>query len=958
MKKNEQLSIFNESAKADNEPVVCLGMTFESEEARREYFREELRKKLPELKQIEGFPIGEDEDIIALSDPPYYTACPNPWINDFIEEWEKEKVTKYGRNLDEEYHREPFSADVSEGKNNTVYNAHSYHTKVPYKAIMRYLLHYTKPGDIVFDGFCGSGMTGLASELCISKEEVLSLGYELDNNFIKDDEDNIISELGYRKGILNDLSPAATFISYNYNKKATKDISKEFLKDLIKQLQDEFAWIYKTFTSNEIEKDYFEEINAISSIEDLKYFINKYKHLLSTVEYLIWSESYYCNNCLEEMTYWEANVNADEQSVKKNLVCPKCGAEESKNKLKTVFESKIDLVTTEVINQPRNTLTKVNYSSDKNRFIKVPGKLDLKILEILQLEKSFLNITPYELYEGYNTNQPLRIGIDQVHHFYTERTLLLISKYLERIKNTKFYNDAQFLLGSVLPKMTKMNRYMPQYASKEKGFRALVGPMSNALYFPPLSVENNFFSQITFQLNKIINAWNEYHGNLISTQSSTSLNIKSNSIDYIFIDPPFGANIMYSEMSFARESWLKVLTNNTKEAIENSVQGKSINDYTNLILETFREAYRILKPNRWITVEFSNTKASVWNAIQFALQEAGFIIASVDALDKQRGGFHAMTSTIAVKQDLVISAYKPSEENINKMREQTNTQESAWTFINQHLDKLPVFLGSKGEASIIAERTPRILFDRMVAYHVQNGLPVPISSAEFQSGVTQRFPMRDGMAFLESQVAEYDKKRTFIKEFSQMSLFVSDENSAIEWIRQQLMKKPQTRQDLHPQFMKEIQHIAKHEQLPELDDLLAQNFLRYEGEETVPDQIASYLRRNYHEMRGLENRDDKLKTKAMNRWYVPDPNKQADLEKLREKTLIREFDSYVEELGTHKKKLKQFRTEAIRAGFKKAWSEKNYEKIVTVGDRLPEQVIQEDDKLLMYYDNAQVRLDM
>ena len=218
--------------------------------------------------------------------------------------------------------------------------------------------------------------------------------------------------------------------------------------------------------------------------------------------------------------------------------------------------------------------------------------------------------------------------------------------------------------------------------------------------------------------------------------------------------------------------------------------------------------------------------------------------------------------------------------------------------------------------------------------------------------------MRDGMAFLESQVAEYDKKRTLVKEFSQMSLFVSDENSAIEWIRQQLMKKPQTRQDLHPQFMREIQHIAKHEQLPELDDLLSQNFLRYEGEETVPDQIASYLRRNYHDMRGLENTDGKLKTKAMNRWYVPDPNKQADLEKLREKTLLREFDHYVDELGNSKKKLKLFRTEAIRAGFKKAWSEKNYEKIVTVGDRLPEQVIQEDDKLLMYYDNAQVRLDM
>lgn len=92
----EQKSLFLdtdfEEVQITPKPVTCLGMTFESDEARRAYFREELRKKLPELRKIEGFPIGEDDDIINLSDPPYYTACPNPWLNDFIELWEKEKV--------------------------------------------------------------------------------------------------------------------------------------------------------------------------------------------------------------------------------------------------------------------------------------------------------------------------------------------------------------------------------------------------------------------------------------------------------------------------------------------------------------------------------------------------------------------------------------------------------------------------------------------------------------------------------------------------------------------------------------------------------------------------------------------------------------------------------------------------------------------------------------------------
>jgi hypothetical protein len=70
--------LFEEEFVQDDSPVQCLGMTFENDEKRREYFLEILKEKLkdPEFRKIEGFPIGEDEDILNLSDPPYYTACP------------------------------------------------------------------------------------------------------------------------------------------------------------------------------------------------------------------------------------------------------------------------------------------------------------------------------------------------------------------------------------------------------------------------------------------------------------------------------------------------------------------------------------------------------------------------------------------------------------------------------------------------------------------------------------------------------------------------------------------------------------------------------------------------------------------------------------------------------------------------------------------------------------------
>jgi hypothetical protein len=190
---------------AHNGPVTCLGMEFADDDARRAYFTERLREHLqdPVFRAIEGFPLGEDEAILALSDPPYYTACPNPFLPQIIAEW---TVGRSGTG--------PPATTAShlqrmcrEGKNDPIYNAHSYHTKVPHKAIMRYILHYTEPGDIVFDGFCGSGMTGVAAQLCGDRKAVQELGYTVDDAGAIYDGGQRISRLGARKAVLNDLSP-------------------------------------------------------------------------------------------------------------------------------------------------------------------------------------------------------------------------------------------------------------------------------------------------------------------------------------------------------------------------------------------------------------------------------------------------------------------------------------------------------------------------------------------------------------------------------------------------------------------------------------------------------------------------------------------------------------------------------------------------------------------------------
>jgi hypothetical protein len=152
--------------------------------------------------------------------------------------------------------------------------------------------------------------------------------------------------------------------------------------------------------------------------------------------------------------------------------------------------------------------------------------------------------------------------------------------------------------------------------------------------------------------------------------------------------------------------------------------------------------------------------------------------------------------------------------------------------------------------------------------------------------------------------------------------------------------------------MQEIGAWQKNERLLELDELLEQNYLRYDGKGEMPSQIHSYLSTNFKELRNLSKDNESLRSKAKDRWYVPDPNKASDLEKLRERTLLHEFSEYRE---SKQKRLKVFRFEAVRAGFKKAWQERDYTTIITVAGKIPENILQEDPKLLMWYDQALTR---
>ncbi len=927
--------LFDEELTANNEPVECLGIAFENDLKRREHFVEILKEKLknPDFRMIEGFPIGEDEDILALSDPPYYTACPNPWIPDFIKLWESQKP----QGDDKPYHREPFAADVSEGKNDPIYNAHSYHTKVPHKAIMRYILHYTEPGDIVFDGFCGTGMTGVAAQMCGDRETVQSLGYQVldDGTIMQEETDETgkkiwikFSKLGARNAVLNDLSPAATFIAYNYNTTVDADEFEREAKRILKEVEEECGWMYETkHTDGRIGK----------------------------INYTVWSDVFTCPECSEEVNLWMESIDEKSKCMLDNFPCPFCSSEITKKRMNRVWIKEYDDCIGEIIEIGKQVPTLINYTIDRKRYFKYADSFDINLVASI-VGEDVGSCPPCGLLpNGVNTRQPLLShGIKYAHQFFTRRNLKLILAIRSQIPSDKQIGRIlRFWINAANRNLSRLSKLgVGNYFGGRGG--AVNAGILGTLYIPSFSVESSVLKMMRDRLPKLSRVLKllKKSYNIVATQSSSNMLSMNASADYLFFDPPFGANINYSELNYLWEVWMGVRTNIAEEAIINRIQDKGVDDYKKLMMVCFSNAYKVLKPGRWITVEFSNTQASVWNSIQSALAEAGFIVSNVSTLDKKLGSFKAVTTTTAVKQDLVISAYKPNGGFEERFLSEAQSEQGVWDFIRTHMKYLPVVKIKNGALIQIPERDPRILFDQVVSYFVRKGFPVPISSQEFQEGLGERFILRAGMYFLSEQAVEYDKKRSQVMKTVQLTLFVSDEASAIQWIKQQLQQKPQTYQSIHPHFLQELNGWSKNEKELELSELLSQNFIKYDGEGEVPSQIHGYLSTNYKELRNLQKDDPALKQKAKDRWYVPDSKKSGDIEKLRERSLLKEFKDYVE---YKKKKLKVFRIEAVRAGFKKAWQERDYSTIIAVAEKIPDKVLQEDPKLLMWYDQAVTR---
>lgn len=817
---------------------------------------ENIKENLEKMKNIDGFPVGDVEDILKLSEPPYYTAYPNPYIKEFIE--------YYGNKYDEEtdnYTIGHYFGDIVEGKNDPIYRAHSYHTKVPPKAISEFIKHYTNPGDIIFDGFCGSGMTGVASLL--SNRNCISV----------------------------DLASVAGFISYNYNSKINVSQFKYLTEKILDEINKEFEWMFQTKHAN---------------------------GKIGEINYIIWSDEFICPYCNGKFLYWDVAIDLENGLTKKEYNCPHCNASINNKKIKKSKKTIHDDLISKEITQTNQKPVFINYSMGNKRFNKRVDEYDLKLIEKIDNYKiPYWVPTDKMMFKGGKWGDTWRSGshegIEYTHQFYFKRNLIILAKFNDLIKKYDMNNHLKTLLTAVLRTIVKGNRFT---ITKRKPNGEITGPLSGTLYMPPLMVERNGIKLISSKKKDVIHMFDfeKKSHSLISNQSSTDLsNIPKNSIDYIFIDPPFGSNIMYSELNYLSESWLKSFTQNSKEAIINKTQNKDFEEYKELIESCFSQFFKILKPNRWITVEFHNSKAEIWKIIQNAIVNAGFVVSHVAILNKVQGTIHQDSELdSAVKNDLIINAYKP-KESFSKNFINSAGINMELEFIEMHLDKLPLL--------DFDNRTQQMLYSRLLSYYIQKGFEVRLDSSEFYNLLKKHFEERDGLWFNHHQIVEYEENKinsTLDKSLktSQQVLGIFNEKDLIIWLSN-FLKTPKTYDEIYTEYTLKVMTVT--DLIPELKQLLDENFVK-------------------------EN----------NKYRLPSILEKKEKESLRNKHLNKEFKLIIQNI-VNKNKIKEVRKEALFYGLMKLYQEKEVDTIKLVGKFVDNKIIESDEDISAIIDWAKYK---
>ena len=520
-----------------------------------------------------------------------------------------------------------YTKPLPSSRSGAFYNTFPYPTKISPEAIAVYIACTTNPGDTVLDAFAGSGSTGVAALLCEHPtKRMKEIAKSLD----------VTPAWGARNAVLYEIGTYASFAIKTILSRITNSEFTEAVDGFLNKAQDLVGKLYE---------------------------VTDPAGATGAIRYIIWSEVLVCPNCHAEISYFERGTSRNPVQFKDEIVCPHCKKVHYIDEMPFATEEYYDGSLQRQASRKKRIPAWIYGTTNGCNWDRQATEAD--VARVKEIEDNYpFNDTPQEIQWGELHRAGYHYGITHLHHFYTARNYIVMSK-LWKLTETYAENIADalklLLLSYNASHCTLMTRVVAK--KKAKDF-ILTSAQSGVLYISKLPVEKN----ILLGLKRKVKPFAETYTMLqdctgqvtIHNSSSAKMAESNNSIDFVFTDPPFGDYIPYAEVNQINELWLNKVTRREDEIIISASQGKDVMTYQKLLMQVFSEINRVLKPTHYASIVFHAAKAKVWGAFSEAVTGAGLQIVLTNILDKTQASFKQVVSDGSVQGDPLFLLKKSS----------------------------------------------------------------------------------------------------------------------------------------------------------------------------------------------------------------------------------------------------------------------------------------------------------
>ena len=408
----------------------------------------------------------------------YYSGDkPNPNLQAFV----AAHATAFDSNADD-HCIEGFDKAIDTTKATSLFNLHSYFSKKPHDAIRQYIRHYTSPGDLVLDPFCGSGGTILSA---------LMEG---------------------RKAIAIDRSPAATFITKNYCTPWSPEKIQRDFETLTRSVQQEFNWLYGTRCDRCGGK--------------------------ATTTFTVYSQLFQCPRCLRKIPLFDCVAVESHTSNGKPTsanACPHCHSKGHVEVIRSQSEKfgyipvQVNYTCQNGCKPARGVRLHDDPDKKKQQFFE---KCDLA--KIHEIESKDI---PYWYPQGYDMTSFSRYQRDALYYYGVKEVADLFTKrnrWALALLRHHCSEELLFALSAIVLNASRMYRH------REGGGG---GPKGTDFMIPQTGREMNVWPQFEGKVGELLKADFGLEQPLvcISTQNAYDFAaIPNETIDYVFTDPPYG----------------------------------------------------------------------------------------------------------------------------------------------------------------------------------------------------------------------------------------------------------------------------------------------------------------------------------------------------------------------------------------------------------------------------------